>query len=70
MNADFYITVLTFSLLKARHTFLNSGVGQSQRADTAATCVDLRKPFKHGRSPEVPRAPLGPASRSLWVGWV
>lgn len=29
MNPDFYIKMFTFSLLKARHTLLNSGVGQS-----------------------------------------
>lgn len=33
MNPDFYIIIFTFSLLKARHTLLNSGAGQSQRAD-------------------------------------
>lgn len=27
MNPDFYIVIFTFSLLKARHTLLNSGVG-------------------------------------------
>lgn len=29
MNPDLYITIFTFSLLKARHAFLNSRVGQS-----------------------------------------
>ena len=44
MNPDLYITIFTFSLLKARHAFLNSRVGQSLHGpqDTLQTRAEFR----------------------------
>lgn len=44
MNPDSYIIIFTFSLLKARHTLLNSGVGQSRRADASLICMGPEPP--------------------------
>lgn len=74
MNPDFCIIIFTFSLLKPRHTLLNSGVGQSQRADTSQVCMGPKPRATQRRRrtelPWEPGSPLGAtrAEAALGVG--